>query len=253
MSGPASLNGNIVSLNGNTGTVTITANQAGNADFDPAPSISQSFTVTLADNTIIFPAIADQQLPATSISLAATASSGLNVSYSVVSGPATINGNVVSLSGDTGIVTIAATQAGNNQYVAADTVEQSFTVSAQSNVITFPAIGDQFANAGPITLNATASSGLPISYIVISGPASVFNNTLSLSGDSGTVIIRAIQSGNANTAAATPVEQSFSVAPVVVGPLTYCDARANQPWNRWINTVQLNLSLIHISEPTRPY
>ena len=240
VSGPASLNGNIVSLNGNTGTVTITANQAGNADFDPAPSISQSFTVTLADNTIIFPAIADQQLPATSISLAATASSGLNVSYSVVSGPATINGNVVSLSGDTGIVTIAATQAGNNQYVAADTVEQSFTVSAQSNVITFPAIGDQFANAGPITLNATASSGLPISYIVISGPASVFNNTLSLSGDSGTVIIRAIQSGNANTAAATPVEQSFSVAPVVVGPLTYCDARANQPWNRWINTVQLN-------------
>ncbi len=240
ISGPASLNGNNVSLDGNTGIVTIIASQAGNTDFDPAPSISQSFTVSLADNTISFPAIADQQLTAAPFSLAATASSGLDVSYSVVSGPATVNGNLVSLSGDTGIVIISATQAGNNQYAAADSVEQSFTVSAQPNVITFPSIGDLPADAAPITLNATASSGLTVSYLVLSGPASVFNNTLTLSGDSGVVVIRAIQSGDANTAAATPIEQTFNVTPVIIGPVTYCSAQADQPWNRWINAVQLN-------------
>lgn len=240
VSGPASLNGNIVSLDGNTGTVTIVASQSGNADFDPAPAISRTFTVTLADNTITFPAIANQLLSAAPFNLTATASSGLNVNYSVVSGPATINGNLLSLSGDTGTVTIAATQAGNNQYAEAVSVQQSFTVSAQSNVINFPAIGDQVANATPITLTASASSGLPINYIVISGPASVFGNTLTLSGDSGVVIIRATQSGDANTAAATPIEQSFNVTAVIVGPVTYCAAQANQPWNRWINAVQLN-------------
>ncbi len=246
ISGPASLNGNIISLNGTIGTVTIVANQVGNANFDPAPTVSRSFNVTLADNTITFPTIANQLLSAAPFSLTATASSGLNVSYSVVSGPATVNGNVVTLTGDTGTVIIAAAQAGNNQYAAATTLQQSFTVSAQANVITFPTIADQAADAAPITLNATASSGLPISYLVLSGPASVFNNTLSLSGDTGVVVIRATQAGDANTAAATPIEQTFNVTPVIVGPVSYCAAKADQPWNRWITSVQLN-DLVHQS------
>ncbi len=58
----------------------------------------------------------------------ATSTSGLEVSFSILSGPATIAGNVITLTGDTGTVAVEATQAGNSQYNAADPVIQRFVV-----------------------------------------------------------------------------------------------------------------------------
>jgi hypothetical protein len=61
--------------------------------------------------TISFPALADRTLAETPLTLAATASSGLPVSFAVVSGPATLSGNALTLTGP-GTVTVAASQAG---------------------------------------------------------------------------------------------------------------------------------------------
>jgi hypothetical protein len=61
------------------------------------------------------------------------------------------------------------------------------------------------------TLNASASSGLPVVYTVISGPASVSGNVLNFTG-AGTVKVRASQPGNADFMAATPVERTITVA-----------------------------------------
>jgi uncharacterized repeat protein (TIGR01451 family) len=52
------------------------------------------------------------------------------VSYSVVSGPATVSGSTVTLTGTAGVVTIRASQAGNAQYNPAPTVDRSFNVNA---------------------------------------------------------------------------------------------------------------------------
>ncbi len=60
------------------------------------------------------------------ITLAATASSGLSVSYKV-SGPATVAGNVLTITG-LGIVTVTASQAGSSIYAPAASVLQSFVV-----------------------------------------------------------------------------------------------------------------------------
>jgi hypothetical protein len=60
--------------------------------------------------------------------LEATATSGLEVYFSVLSGPATLTGNTVTLTGDTGVVVIEATQPGNSQFDPADPVIQSFHV-----------------------------------------------------------------------------------------------------------------------------
>jgi hypothetical protein len=78
--------------------------------------------------TITFPAIASQTFGTPPITLSATASSGLPVSFTVVSGPATLNGSVLSFTGS-GQVTVSASQAGNATYSAAPTVPQSFTVN----------------------------------------------------------------------------------------------------------------------------
>jgi hypothetical protein len=58
----------------------------------------------------------------------ATATSGLDVTLAILSGPATIAGNVITLTGDTGQVVVEATQPGNSQYNPADPVIQRFMV-----------------------------------------------------------------------------------------------------------------------------
>ena len=63
--------------------------------------------------------------------------------------------------------------------------------------------------ATPITLTATASSGLTVTYLV-TGPATVLGNSLTLTGV-GTVSITAQQAGDAGYYAAPDVPRSFNV------------------------------------------
>jgi uncharacterized delta-60 repeat protein len=85
----------------------------------------------------------------------------------------------------------------------------------QSQAITFPAVSDKLANDPPFALGATASSGLPVTYAVVSGPATVGGHTVTLTGTPGTVTIRASQAGNGAYAAAPDAEVTFRVAAVL--------------------------------------
>ena len=62
------------------------------------------------------------------ITLQATASSGLPVSFEMMEGPATISGSVLTLTGETGIVKLKATQAGNENWLPAPDVVKTFEV-----------------------------------------------------------------------------------------------------------------------------
>ncbi len=64
------------------GLCTIAADQAGNATYNPAPQESQSFTISKGDQTITFGALADKTLADSPVTVGATASSGLAVSFS---------------------------------------------------------------------------------------------------------------------------------------------------------------------------
>ena len=83
---------------------------------------------------------------------------------------------------------------------------------ASLQAISFPSPGDQTYGAPPLTLSATASSGLPVSYEVISGPASVVGDQLTITG-AGLVRIQATQLGDADWRIATPVVQTILVSP----------------------------------------
>ena len=80
---------------------------------------------------------------------------------------------------------------------------------AQSLVFTSPL--KLYLTESPFTLGASTSSGLPIVYTVISGPATVSGNVLTLTG-TGTVKVRASQPGNVDFLAATPVDRTITVA-----------------------------------------
>ena len=69
----------------------------------------------------------------------------------------------------------------------------------------------------PITLEATASSGLPVSFEMMEGPATINNNILTLTGETGIVKFKATQAGNANWLPAPDVVKTFEV----VDPYAY--------------------------------
>jgi hypothetical protein len=87
-----------------------------------------------------------------------------------------------------------------------------FPGGLEAQFIDFEAITDQLVYAAPITLNAIATSGLPVSFEVIQGPATVEGNILTLTGEEGEVKVRAIQAGDSEQWQAAPsVTRTFYV------------------------------------------
>jgi hypothetical protein len=83
-------------------------------------------------------------------------------------------------------------------------------VAPQNQTIDFPPMGDGLTG-DTVGLHATASSGLPVSFLVGSGPASIAGGTnLTFSG-AGVVSIVASQAGNANWNPAPGVTNTFTV------------------------------------------
>jgi uncharacterized repeat protein (TIGR02543 family) len=209
ISGPASVSNDVMTLTG-AGVVAVQANQAGNGSFNPATPVHVNFNVARADQSIAFPGLADRSASDPPFSITATASSGLQVFFAV-SGPATLSSNLVTLLGS-GPVAIMAWQPGNSNFNAAASVQRSFNVTKIPQSITFGPLSQQSAGDAPYPLGATASSGLPVSFAIVSGPAALDGNIITLTGW-GTVVVRASQAGDAMYAAAADVVQSFSVVP----------------------------------------
>ena len=102
------------------------------ADANYGGTVTGTLTISRATQTITFTP-STQAFSSSPITLVGTASSGQALSYEVVSGPAKLSGtNTLTLTG-TGKVTLEASQSGNDDYLAAPNVTQSFTVAAASN------------------------------------------------------------------------------------------------------------------------
>ena len=87
----------------------------------------------LSSQFIDFVNITDQLISAAPIKLEATATSGLPVTFELVSGPATLEGNVLTLTGEEGVVKVKASQKGDNEWQAAPSVTRTFEVINPDN------------------------------------------------------------------------------------------------------------------------
>src|SRR5579862_1003591 len=205
-----------------TGTCTIDGNQAGNASYQAAAQVQQSFVVGLTSQSISFTSTppAGATVGGASYTVTATATSGLAVSFSIAAGSASvcsISAATVSFTG-AGTCTVNADQAGNASFAAATRVQQSFTVSTpskSSQTITFTSTAPSPAAVGgsPYTVTANASSGLAVSFSIAAGSAgvcSISGSTVSFIA-AGTCVVDADQAGNASYQAAPQVQQSFAV------------------------------------------
>jgi uncharacterized protein (TIGR03437 family) len=193
------------------GTCTIEADQAGSGNYAAAAPVDQSFTVTPGSQTVKFGVLANQALGTAPFMLSATATSGLPVSFATTSAAVcTVAGSTVTLL-SAGTCTIAASQTGNTNYAPATTVSEHFTVTPGSQTITFAALADQAFGTTPLTLTATASSGLTVSFAAIGLPVCTVAGATVTLVSVGVCSVQALQAGNANYAAATPVVQTFTV------------------------------------------
>ena len=191
------------------GTATITLSQAGDSHFSAASNVTLNLAVSQnKSQSIDFPAITDQNASssARTITLTATATSGLAVTYaSDNTSVATISGSTMTIAANAlGSVTITASQVGgtdpsnsNLTYLAAEDVSHTFSISKADQFITFDALPDRNITDGTtFSLSATASSSLAVTF------ESNDTNLLTISGttatilDEGSVTIAASQAGN---------------------------------------------------------
>ena len=201
------------------GTCVLDANQAGNTNWNASPQVQQSFTVAKGDQTISFAALANKSFDQGPITVSATASSGLTVSFSSATPSVCTSGGTngatitfVSL----GTCTVAADQAGNANWNAAPHVQQSFTISKGTQTINFTSTAPAAAKVGgaSYTPTATATSGLTVAFTIDATTSTVCSITAGAVTFQtvGTCKVDANQAGDTNWNAAAQAQQSFAVA-----------------------------------------
>ncbi len=199
-----SYNAQTITLTSGTATATVTTAATGNAVSKANQTIA--FTPTLTNKVINDPAV----------TLTATATSGLAVTYaSSDASVAALTGNSLSFPG-VGTATITASQSGDANYNAATGVTQTQNVSAaaaQNQTISFTLSSPVTYGVTPITLTATSTSGLAVTY-VSSDPtiASISGSVLTVN-KAGSVTITASQAGNVSYNAAPDVTQALVINP----------------------------------------
>jgi hypothetical protein len=127
-----------------TTAVTLTVNQ-------------QSQTISLSSSTQAY--ASGVTFGAASLGLNAASTSGLPVTFSLVTGPATLNGTSLTITG-AGTVVIAANQAGNDNYLAASPVTESITVNKALPVTAIAASVNPILVQNSVLLTATTASAV---------------------------------------------------------------------------------------------
>src|SRR3954470_3289149 len=209
-SGIASESGvSLTGINAGSYPTGVGASFAGDPSYDPSNN-SGSLTVNKADQAISFGPLADKQTTDPPFTVSATGgASGNAVTFSTASSACSVSGTTVTIL-TSGTCAVDANQAGATNYNPAPQVTQSFSIGKTSQTITFPAIADFSWSGGSATLTATASSGLAVSYSVLSGPCSITGSTLTAS-HAGSCVVAADQAGNATYSAAAQQTQNANV------------------------------------------
>jgi sugar lactone lactonase YvrE len=140
------------------GTLTLTDNALNNPASMQSASMSGTGTQQQQQEpqTITFPNPGTQTYGVAPIALTATASSGLSVTYTVISGPAMVGGNVLTIIG-AGLVTVEADQSGNEDWLPAPPVRDSFTVNKA--VLTVTANAASMTYGGSLPMLTASYSG----------------------------------------------------------------------------------------------
>ena len=188
------------------GPVVFQVSQAASGSY-AAATAQVSFTVAAEDPSLTLPAISSKLYKASGpFAVKAVSRSPAAITYSVVSGPATVSGSTVTLTG-AGTVVLEAQQAASGTYAAA-AVQTSFAVQAQTpTTLTLPNIGSQVSMEPVFTIPVASNSPGPITYKVVTGSLWIASSSSTAVRvrpmGAGTVVLQVTQAASGNYAPAT--------------------------------------------------
>jgi len=212
VAGPAVLDGTKLRLTHVPGLVILRASQKGNDLFLPAVPAERAFSVGSAASAPVVRVAAGAGFVALGAELTLTADASGDPAPSLQ-----WRRNGEPISGATGrqltISSATPSDAGDYDVVATNALgsvvgsRTHVTVGKRVQTIVFQA--PMAVTAGQsVTLSATATSGLPVQFDVLSGSALVNGSALTVQM-AGMVVIQASQPGDMTYEAASPVSQSF--------------------------------------------
>ena len=215
-SGACSASGTTLTYTG-AGTCTVTAAQKGNNSWNAATPVQQTVVVNPAPLTITAssPSAITYGSPVPAITAAYAGFVNGETKYKGLTTQPTCTTTYTTTS-DPGPYTTSCSGAVGANY-SISPVSGSFTVNKASQTFSHW-YNSSTAYGTPVTLSATASSGLTVAYTVSSGPGSISNGTTLTPTGVGTIVVAANQAGNTDYMAATQVTVSVKVnlAPLVV-------------------------------------
>ena len=202
-------------MNSGSGTCSVIANQAGNLSYAAATQVTKNVSATPTSQTITLGSLPASAAYKSSFTAAATASSGLTVTFTA-SGACTVAPGTATytMTSGTGTCSVITNQAGNSNYSAAAQVTKTVSATPASQTIAFttgPPAAAGYRTSFAVT--ATASSTLAVNY-TSSGACSNSGATYTMTASSGTCSVIANQAGNSN----------YSAAPTITLPVTATQA-----------------------------
>jgi hypothetical protein len=143
-------------LNAGSQTLSVAFMPTDTADYTAATATT-SITISAAVPVLTFAPIATQTYGAAPFAVSASSASSGAVTYAVASGPATISGNMITLTG-VGTMMLIASQTSNGNYTAA-TTNTSFTIVAPFTVASGASASATATPGGTATYSFTLTPG----------------------------------------------------------------------------------------------
>ena len=241
-----------------SGKVTITAKQAGNANFEAASDVIRTLSILPSDQYITFNSIDTVNFGQTSqIIPVAIASSELPVSLTSynLSVAKIVNGKIEIVGAGSSI--ILATQIGNTNYNQAASIKQLLVVKKATQTLTVSPIASLVYGASNVSVTASSTSGLAIS-IASSDPSVILvQNNMLYAVQQGSATITITQAGNDNyepiskTQNVTVNPSAQTITFTNIPSKTYGDANfaliANSTSGLGINYVSSNSTILSIA------
>ena len=210
-----------------TGSCDLVIAKAASTNYNAATSARFSVTVTRASQTVNFTStIPSSPVSGGTYTLAATATSGLSVSYSLANGSSSycsLSGNVVTFNA-TGNCVVNADQAGNSNYTAASTQSQTIAIGSRNQTITFAAIANRTFGDASFTLGASVPSTASVTYALGNGTT---NSACSVTS-SGIVSVLAV--GRCEIVASALGDSQYAPASSVTRAFDVVADRASAPF-----------------------
>ncbi|HBA82528.1 MAG TPA: hypothetical protein DCZ95_00395 [Verrucomicrobia bacterium] len=181
------------------GNVTLLVSQAGNTNWNAAPTLTNAFEVVKAVASVVLSDLAQTYDGTPKSATAATVPAGLtvNLTYDGHSEPP-LNSGSYSVTGTVSDAIYQGVQTGTLTIVRA---EQAIAFTPLAGQLTTNKLG----------LGATASSGLTVLFSTHEGPALIVNGTNLTFTGAGSVTLLVSQAGNTNWNAAPSITNTFAV------------------------------------------